>query len=208
MFQSKSHKELIAYAASFASWLILKIEAEEIILFGSAARGDFEKDSDVDLFVNITGNEKKQKESEAVAQKELGLFYKSKVYELWKLKGMEHNIHLLVGNLDTWKLKRSVISNGIVLYGPYKEMPQKMKAFTEFVIQPIKDITLRNLLMRTLFGRNEKNYTTEGLISHRGGKKLSPLSFIIPQNHVQEVIALFNKHKVNYILFDFWSDSF
>lgn len=208
MHKSKEHKEIIAYAASFASWIIPKINAEEIILFGSAARGDFEEESDVDIFINIKGDDKKQKEAENASKKELKTFYNSKINEIWKLKGVKRNIHILVGDLDEWNLKRSIISNGIGLYGSYKEIPGNTRAFTQFVMHPIKEIALRNSIMRVLFGRKEKKYITEGLIPQRGGRKLSPLSFIIPHNHTQEIIALLNKHKIQYILFDFWSDAF
>ena len=206
--KSKECKELIAYVGAFVSWLIPNIEAEEIILFGSAARGDFEKNSDLDIFIDVRENKKKQEEMEKIANKELSIFYKSKIYEIWNLKGIAKDIHLLVGDLNEWELKRSIISNGIVLYGPYKSMPDNTKALTQFVIQPIKNIALRNKVMRALFGRKEKKYTIDGLIVRRGGKKLSPLSFIIPSNHVQEIIRLLNKNKVRYILFDFWSDAF
>ncbi len=206
--RSKERKELIAYASSFASWIIPNIEAEEIILFGSAARGDFGKESDVDIFIDVKGNKKKLEEIEKIANKELSVFYKSKIYEIWNLKGIARDIHLLVGDLSEWELKRSIISNGIVLYGPYKSMPKNTKAFTQFVMQPIQNITLRNAIIRTLFGRKEKKYTIEGLIIRRGGKKLSSLSFIIPNSHAQEIIRLLNKNKVRYILFDFWSDAF
>ncbi len=204
--KSKKHKQLIAYAAAFASWLIGKIEVEEIILFGSVARGDFDENSDVDIFVNLK-DKKRIETAEAAAQKELNLFYESQVGRTWKLLGVEHEIHLLVGNLEEWKLKRSIISNGITLYGPYKSMPEDVRAYTQFVLQPIKDITLRNAIIRTLFGRKEKNYATEGLIAQYSGEKLSPLSFVVPLSHTQDIIRMLNKHKVRYILFDLWSDS-
>jgi len=204
----REHKELIAYAGAFVSWLIPNIEAEEIILFGSTARGDFEKNSDVDIFIDVRENKKKQEEIEKIANKELSIFYKSKIYEIWNLKGIAKDIHLLVGDLNEWELKRSIISNGIVLYGPYKSIPDNTKALTQFVIQPIKSIALRNKVMRALFGRKEKKYAIEGIVTRYNGKKLSPLSFIIPSNHVQEIIRLLNKNKVRYILFDFWSDAF
>ena len=45
-----NYKELIAYASSFASFVIPKAEFDEIILFGSVARNEADKDSDIDLF--------------------------------------------------------------------------------------------------------------------------------------------------------------
>ena len=45
--------ELIAYAMDFTAYLLSKLEGvDRIILHGSVARGDFDEESDVDLFVD------------------------------------------------------------------------------------------------------------------------------------------------------------
>jgi len=51
MKTSKLNKELIAYAASFISFILPKIDVDEIILFGSVSREEATKESDVDLFL-------------------------------------------------------------------------------------------------------------------------------------------------------------
>ncbi len=48
---------------------------------------------------------------------ELNRFYKSKIAETWILKGIKNRINIHVGLLEEWKLKRSLISDGICLYG-------------------------------------------------------------------------------------------
>ncbi|MBS3136421.1 nucleotidyltransferase domain-containing protein [Candidatus Woesearchaeota archaeon] len=207
MRESKS-RELIAYASAFASWIIPKVEAEEVILFGSVARGDFAEESDIDIFINVSGDVKKQESAEKTARKELELFYASKIGEIWKLKGINHKISLKVGNLEQWQLKRSIVANGIVLYGRYKSMPKNTKAYTQFVLKPVQKISARNRVIRTLFGRKEKGYMTNGLVSEWGGKKLTPLSFVIPHAHTQEIIMYLNEDKVSYTLFEFWTDAF
>ena len=54
--------ELISYALDFASFIVQNLKeldkVQSIILFGSAARDEAEKDSDVDIFVEVTSNEK------------------------------------------------------------------------------------------------------------------------------------------------------
>ena len=55
------YKELIAYESSFISFILGKIEVEEIILFGSVARGEADKNSDVDLFFNVLNKENEVK---------------------------------------------------------------------------------------------------------------------------------------------------
>ena len=198
-------KELVAYASSFVSFVLPKIDVEEIILFGSVARGEAGKESDVDLFFNIK-NEKTEKEIKKTIKNELEKFYKSKIAEIWGLKGIKNPIKFEVGDLNKWKLKRSIISHGIVLYGKYKELPEKTNGFVYFNLKPIKNITKRNRVLRNLLGRKEKYYSSEGILSKRGGKKLSALSFIVPLGKTEEIFKLLNSEKVDYSFFEFWSD--
>ena len=124
------YKELIAYASAFVSFILPKVEADEIILFGSSARGEADKESDIDIFFNIR---KEERNTKKIIKVELDKFYKSRIYETFKLKGISNLIKFEIGNLDDWKLKRSIISEGIVLYGKYKEAPKEGKHFVIFV---------------------------------------------------------------------------
>jgi len=49
-----SQNEIIAYAMDFCSYLISKIDKgiNSIILYGSIVRGDFDEESDIDLFID------------------------------------------------------------------------------------------------------------------------------------------------------------
>ena len=199
-----SKSKLIAYAMSFISFVLPKTkEVREIILFGSASRGESDECSDIDLFFETDKNQKKKKEK---LDKELKKFYRSDIYEKWTLKGIENPIRVNVGELEEWDLKRSVISDGVSLYSKYKELPKDLEGFMFFNFSPIKDITKRNRIVRKLFGRKEKNYSTEGIVIKMGGKKLSCRSFIVPLEKADEIIDLFKKEKISYILFEFWTD--
>ena len=48
-----NYKELIAYASAFVSFVMPKVDVDEIILFGSVARNEADKKSDVDLFFDL-----------------------------------------------------------------------------------------------------------------------------------------------------------
>lgn len=202
----KYNVELIGYAQAFVSFIFPKLEGiKEIILFGSASRGEAAKTSDVDLFFNV---QKKNKEPhiEQIAKIMLEKFNKSKIAETWFLKGIKNEIKIHAGVLDDWKLKRSVISDGIVLYGKYQKVPEKLNGFVMFNIKPISDIAVRNKIVRELFGREEKGYSNAGVLKELNGKKLSPTSFIVPLEHQQKIIKLLNAEKINYSFFEFWSD--
>lgn len=197
-----NYKELIAFANAFVSFVLPKIDVDEIILFGSAARNEATKESDIDIFFNT----KNEKTIETIIENELERFNKSKIAEIWRLKGIKNEISIKVGNLNQWKLKRSVISDGIVLYGKYREMPENMRGFTYFNIKPIKDIAKRNKIIRQLFGRKEKNYSTFGFLDKINGKQLTPNSFLAPIEKTQEILKILNAEKINYSFFEFWTD--
>jgi predicted nucleotidyltransferase len=201
-----NYKELRAYASAFVSFILPKIEdVSEIILFGSTARGEADKKSDIDLFFNIENTEKEVEIKKAV-ESELKKFYKSKIAETFFLRGIKNQIKINAGKLENWKLKRSIISDGIILYGKYREAPKNMKGYVYFNISPIKNIAKRNRIIRKLFGRKEKKYSLKGILDEISGKKFSSSAFIVPKEKSNNIIELLGREKVSYKLFELWTD--
>ncbi len=194
-------KELIAYASAFVSFVLPKIEVEEIILYGSVARKESSAESDIDLFFNVKKDIRREKINALMAK-----FLKSEVQKVWKNKGIKNAIRVESGNLEKWKLKRSIISDGMLLYGKYKEIPKESTPFMLFTISVIKDITKRNRIARWLFGRKENNYLVKGIVEEYGGKKLAPTSFIIPLAKAHEIIKKLSSEKVDSRFFEIWTD--
>src|SRR3989338_8935982 len=121
---------LIAYASSFAAFLLrdnaIAENISKIILFGSAARGDFDEESDIDVFIETNLNE-------SLLQKQFALFNKSKIVEFYNLSGIKNEIVLKAGRLKKWKgLHESIAEDGIMLYGKYEEKPKELMHFTLF----------------------------------------------------------------------------
>ena len=121
-------KEIIAYVYDFLSMVFedeVKEKIKEVILFGSVAKGTFDKKSDIDLFFNI-----KEKKDEKEIEEKLKSILKSfevKSEKTWALKNIKLPISFIAGNLEdkTWKnIKEEIISSGILLYGEYKENPE------------------------------------------------------------------------------------
>ena len=196
--------ELIAYAMDFSSYLLSKIEVDRIILFGSVVRGDFDKESDVDLFVDTS--EKKEKDIKEILEN----YYKTKKYNEWKLKGLNKDISLIIGNLesDEWRdLKRSIMNNGIVLFGKYKGEAERINHYTLFSFENIKPDKKRIAVFRKLFGfkRGKKEYP--GFIKKIKGVKMGKGCLIVPIEKVNELKAFFISKKVTVKLYDLWSDS-
>ena len=204
----KLNKEvLIGYAESFVSFVIGDIgnKINNIILFGSTARGDFTEKSDIDLFFDIK-NRDEIKNIENILKNKLSKFYKSLIFKNWNQKGVKREISVHVGILNEWKLKRSIISNGIVLYGKYREIPGNLKQYIIIVNDSIKDIAKRNKVEREILGRKEKKYIKDGVLKSLGGNVLSNRVLIIPAENSDKIITLFNKEKVHFKLYEIWMD--
>ena len=197
---------LIAYATNFVSFLIEKnLALERAILFGSVVTGEFDKESDIDIFLET-------KEKEDNIQKLLLQFEKTQG-ENWKLKGIENLLSLKTGNLKKWPhLKRSIQSNSILLYGPYKEVPEKIKSYSLLILNfnALKRSQKINI-WRKLYGYKQKvknkKYMTPGLVTQINGKKLERSVIAIPSNKSKECKDFLHKHKIKYKLIEIWTDS-
>jgi len=97
-------ENLISYAANFVSFLLdqFQTDIDKIVLFGSVARGDFDDESDIDLFVDT------KKEIQKDVLKTLSFFRMSETQKKWELKGLKNELSIKVGDLNKWKLKRDI----------------------------------------------------------------------------------------------------
>jgi len=201
---------IIGYAMSFASFLLdSKIggRINKIILFGSVARGDYSKESDIDLFIDT--DEKIEKEIDKL----LVLFDSSRISESWKLKGIKNEISVKTGKLKKWSLRRNVISSGLMLYGKYNEIPEKVNYYAMIKMDVKKFRTSKQMrIWRKLYGYRQKIgskvYTGKGLVEKTGGKKIGKAVILIPMENRKEIIGFLNKNKVSYTVNELWSDTF
>ncbi len=199
----------MGYAMSFASFLLdskIADKINKIILFGSVARGDFDEESDVDLFVDT------HEDIEKEVDKLLSLFRMSSVYEIWKLKGVANEITVKVGNLREWSLRREVISSGILLYGKYNEMPEKI-CYYMLVKMSLKGIrpSMQMSIWRKLYGYRQKVgskvYTGMGLVEKLRGKKLGKAVILIPMENREQILGFLKQNKISYTVDELWSDT-
>jgi len=197
--------ELTSYALDFTAYLISKIkEIDRVILHGSVARGDFDEESDVDLFIDAKENIEKK------VNKIVDNYYKTKKFRDWELKGIDNPISVIVGKLDSkeWKdLKRSIINTGIILYGKYKAESEKVNQYTLFSFEGIKPDKKRVLIFRKLFGFKVGGKKYPGFIEKINGIKIGKGSALVPIEYTNELKKYFQDKKVAVKLYDLWSDS-
>src|SRR3989344_8710072 len=145
--------ELISYAADFVSFLLQNIKDKNrinsIILFGSIARDESDKNSDIDLFIDT--NEKIEGEINKIKDK----FHDSIKYKkYWALLGIKNEINIVVGELDNWKLKDSMLGNAIVLYQHYSAKLSGGKNKAILYWENIKPDVKRVMLNKRIYGYN------------------------------------------------------
>jgi len=197
---------LIEYSSYFVAYLLFNLEKRyreninNIILFGSVARGEAEKESDIDIFIDIKKKTRKiEKEIKRLEEK----FYSSREASLFKLKGVNNKFSIIIGKLENWKeLKTSIESTGILLYGKY--IPSGIKGRKHVVIFWDKIERNRGAFLNKIYGFKVKGKAYSGLIEKFNGIKLGKSSLMVPLEHREEITKLLKKYKVSAKIIEVW----
>ncbi len=203
--------EHLSYLYDFIRFLMahLKKAPPEIILFGSMARGDFHKESDIDLFINVK-NKSEQKEVEQIV-KNARLEFETAASDSWSLKGINLPIKVIVGNLNSsrWSaLKREIISTGRVIYGKYRELPAKLNHYYLLSFD-LKNLQPKNKVkfIRKMYGyesrKEHKNYHCAGILQDKG-VRINQNTLLIPTEHHDLFLGLFKQFKIKYRIREAW----
>ena len=188
----------------------IKNEIKSIVLFGSVAKGVYDKKSDIDLFFDV--KHWKNKETIERNLKSVLKSFEIKAEKTWNLKGMKFPINFIVDSLEseTWtNLKDEIISSGIVLFGDYKETPENVEHLFLFYYT-LNNLNRKNKMkfIRKFFGysirKKDKEYKQKGLLEVMGGIKLSSNVILIPSRDVLNVKNVFNEYKIKYKIKEIW----
>src|SRR3989344_5162487 len=186
-----------AYISYFVSYLLNNLKRteniREVVLFGSAARDEATKESDIDLFINLKKEDKKlNKEIDKVLEE----FYKSREALLFKTKKIENKINIIVGKINEWpELKSSIESEGIVLYGQYISSNVKGKKYAIIFWSEIEKN--RGAFLNKIYGFRVKSKRYLGLLQSYNGMKLGKSAILIPVENKDEILKLIRHHKVS-----------
>lgn len=200
-----NRNEMISYALDFVSYLIGRLASiDRIILFGSVARGDFNRESDIDLFIDT-----KDKKIEKDVKKLADAYSKTSKARAWQLKGIQNTFSCIVGILDSeeWKdLKRGMVNHGLILYDKYKATAEKIHQYTLFSFENIRPESLRVTVNRALFGFRVKSKKYPGLAERYGLVKLGKGTILVPVEHSLKIKSFFREKKITVKVYDIWSD--
>ena len=207
--------ELLSYIYDFISQIIdnkdIFDSVRSIILFGSIVRGDFKKDSDIDIFIDVKSKEEKHN-IDNIIKKELGKF-ELRGENSWHLRGIKLPINLIIDDINNeeWKdLKEEIKSYGKILYGKYSEAPEKLehKIIISYDIiqlaQKKKMFFLRKLYRYTTKKKN-KLYKQSGLLNEINGERIGTNSMIISTDHLTEIRKFLKDNKAKYAIIDIWT---
>jgi len=191
----------ISYSLHFLSFFFAQKEAavkvQAVYLFGSAVRGQLEKKSDIDLFMECASGDE-QRVSQLV-DAALVRFIFSKEYGKWKLLKFTYPFSVQTGQLKKWELHLSITSEGILLFSrkPQGSSGQRKVLFLIRYPQAKRDYIH---LKRLLFGRTEKEYRDSGSVKEFGGEQLNSTSFLIPKEAQTKMIEVLSKEKVDFTM--------
>ena len=206
--------ELLSYVNDFLSLLYFKEgfieEINSIALFGSVARGNFDKESDVDLFIDVK-DKNSIMEIEKIVSSTLDEF-ELKAKDVWHIRRIKNPINCIAGLIDdeTWKnLRREIESYGIMLFGKFKSKGEDLASFSlfEYSLKHFKQKD-RVAFQRSLLGYSTKKkakvYINKGLIDKVNGKKLENNNVMVPTMEADSVRRFFTRNKLTPLIKEIW----
>jgi len=184
---------------------------KRIILFGSTARGDYTKKSDIDLFLDIK-DLKKSREIEEIIKKEINKF-EIRAEKGWFLKGVSLPIKVIVGDIGQAKwedLKEEILSYGKIIYGKFEQLPQKLehKILISYDTKNLKQKE-KVAFLRKLYGytikKDKKIYSQDGRINKIKGEKIGTGVIMINSEDFRGIKEILKDYKILYKLKDTWT---
>ncbi len=203
--------ELLKYAVMGVSYLISMLEDQEIrkikqiIIFGSVARGNAIKDSDIDIFFDVIGSKKSQTSFRSKLNKNIEQFYLTNIALSFKMKSIQSEFSVKVGKLEEWKdLASSISSYGIVLYGKYTTSPPDLKGYT--ILSWENPGKAKGALLNKFYGYKAGQKRYPGLIKKYAATKIGPATIMINSSIREVFIDVLAKYGVNYSRYDVWTE--
>ncbi len=195
----KQTRLAIAYVQDALTFLFIDeaipMKIKNIFLFGSAVRAELTKESDIDIFIDCNASEEKIMINTANAA--IKRFYLSKDHEKWKHLNFSYPLTVQAGEFNTWQLKKSILAEGIVLYGKTTQLENtERKILITFNLPKNKSKYLQ--FTRKMFGRKDQGYKDKGLLEKIKATKISSNTIIVPKEYQSKIIIFLNREKINY----------
>jgi len=192
--------ELISYALDFTSFLIQNLKdaskIRSIILFGSAARGEATKESDVDIFLDFFEEKEAKIFERNISEIKIKFFKSVKFTKYWKLLGIENEVSVIVDDINKWNLKDSLVGNSIILYQSYSPKLEKGKNKIILSWENVKPDSRRVMLNKKLFGYKHYKYSYDGILKNYNSVKLGSNVVLVDSVGLIEILKVFKHFRV------------
>ncbi len=203
----------LPYVYSWISVLFEQKEARDavrgVVLFGSAATGALDAESDIDVFVDARADAVKRVQASVVAADKR---FSAVSERVWDPVGARWPIAPLVGDLTEarWdELRSELSSTGIVLYGKFEAGAPGAGHWVLYTFQ-LRKLTQTDAMRfrRRLFGHviqsRGKRYARPGLLERIGGARVGTKAVLVPVEKARELRKLFTEFKVTPQVRELW----
>lgn len=200
---------MLAYVYDFVSYLMedagIRKGVRKIVLFGSAASGEYDEKSDIDIFIDAWGSDSRME----ARIKERVRKFEEIMSRKWAPKGIANPISVVVGQLDSGKWKKleyDMISNGILLYGKFEKKPGSLEHMVLMSFSLVRLEQAKKMrLIRRLYGNSQKSGSHEGAVWKAGGTKISSNTILVPVEKSNEVRKILSSFRVTPEIREVWS---
>ena len=195
---------MLSYLYDFLSILFGNLKEKEkirsIILFGSFARGDYGRESDIDLFIDVKENNKEAIDD--VIKKSL-IEFETKSEKSRKIKRIAHPIIPIIDDLNNSKweeLRMEMGIYGISVYGRFRTETKKEKRFVliEYELNRLKQKDKMRLIRKLLgykLKKGNKIYTQKGKVEECNAEKISN-GILVEIERYKEISDILRKNKI------------
>ena len=203
--------DLVSYAYDFVSYLILqpsikKYPISRIILFGSVARNDYTKKSDIDMFIDMPNLGKINllpREIEKIKTN----FFESERMKKWSRLNIANNFNITAGKLKEKKwddLRRSMQSHAVLIWAKFFDIAKKdLKSYALIKWKTgVKNINKRINTARKLYGYKQKGRVYKGLLEETNAQLIGKGVALVPTEHINMFRELFSNLNVEYNIVD------
>lgn len=198
--------KLLAYAYDFVSYLLLQpidqFNINQIILFGSTARGDAIKESDIDLFIDATENDKGMEQLDRILSKIKDSFFESERLNKWKVLGIKNDFSIIVGRLkdNKWRdLRQNISLYGVIVFKRYVEK-REGKNYVAVKWNSPGEVNTRVKLARKLYGYKQKDKFYEGILKQIESIQLGRGAALIPLQHLTKLTKILKELKIKFTI--------
>ncbi|MBI3190128.1 nucleotidyltransferase domain-containing protein [archaeon] len=204
------HDDMLSYAITSSAYIISSMsysdrkKIKNVILFGSVAQMRTHEESDVDIFFDTDAPQTVQNRIKTSINKMTGQWKMTQDALRFKMKKIDNDINVTVGNLDEWAdLHRSIASSGIVLYGKYVS---KQLSKTMHIIFSWENLGKnKGAILNKLYGYKSGKKYYSGLLEKNHGKKLGRGTIMIPADKKEIITDMFEKYGIDYSMFEVWA---